>query len=234
MSDKKGIILLITTLTILTTIAIFSILNWDVITYLFKEMNNGVEILKDYVLSYGVKGYISISLIIIFCFFFPFISSVPIQVASAVCYGGFGGVVHVAISVFIASQLAFLFTRNSKLFLSKKKLEEKRLIEEKIRNSKRSILEFLILAYLAPFVPFLLIHMVAAQSGLKWWKYSIITLLGPLPDIIITVWAGVKITTSQSPIVSYIILMVIITCVVLSLIYKNKIIDAVFSQKKEK
>ena len=44
MSDKKGIILLITTLTILTTIAIFSILNWDVITYLFKEMNSGVEI----------------------------------------------------------------------------------------------------------------------------------------------------------------------------------------------
>ena len=67
---------------------------------------------------------------------------------------------------------------------------------------------------------------------MKWWKYSLITLLGPLPDIIITLWLGVKVTSS-SPVVSYIILMIIITCVVLSMIYKEKLVNLIFAPKKE-
>ena len=62
------------------------------------------------------------------------------------------------------------------------------------------------MAYLAPFVPFMVIHMIAADSGMKWWKYALITFFGPIPDIVVTLWAGVKITTSSSPIVSFIIL----------------------------
>ena len=107
-------------------------------------------------------------------------------------------------------------------------------MEEKIKNSKRSIYVFLFLAYLAPFVPFLLIHTVAAGSGMKWWKYALITLLGPLPDIVVTLWAGVKITTSSSPLTSYIILLVIIVCVVCSIAYKEKIIDFIFAPKEKK
>ena len=107
-------------------------------------------------------------------------------------------------------------------------------MEEKIKNSKRSIYYFLFLAYLAPFVPFLIIHMVAADSGIKWWKYALITLLGPVPDIIITLWAGVKITTSSTPITSYILLMIIIVIVVLSMLYKNKFIDLIFTPKDKK
>jgi uncharacterized membrane protein YdjX (TVP38/TMEM64 family) len=120
------------------------------------------------------------------------------------------------------------------LFLSsKKKREEHKLMEEKIKNSKRSIYYFLFLAYLAPFVPFMIIHMIAADSGIKWWKYALVTLLGPLPDIIITLWAGVKITSSSSPIVSYIVLVVIITIIVLTLIFKNKLVDLIFTPKEK-
>ena len=89
------------------------------------------------------------------------------------------------------------------------------------------------LAYLAPFVPFLVIHMVAADSGMKWWKYALVTLFGPMPDIIVTLWAGVKITTSSTPITSYIILVVIIAIVVLSMVFKNKIVDLIFTPKEK-
>ena len=92
---------------------------------------------------------------------------------------------------------------------------------------------FLFLAYLAPFVPFLVIHMIAADSGMKWWKYALVTLIGPIPDIITTLWAGVKITSSSSPIVSFIILLVIITIVVLTMIYKKKIVDWIFTPKEK-
>ena len=233
MKNKKELIIIITTAVVLTALVIFSILNWDIVSYLFTQVASGAEVVQDYVLSLGVVGVIAMTIIMIVCFFFPFISSVPIQLTSAVSYGLWFGLVHVALSTFLASQLAFLFTKSTLFLSSKKKREEHRLMEEKIKNSKRSIYYFLFLAYLAPFVPFLVIHMVAADSGMKWWKYALVTLFGPMPDIIVTLWAGVKITTSSTPITSYIILVVIIAIVVLSMVFKNKIVDLIFTPKEK-
>ena len=233
MTNKKEKAIIIITAIILTAIIIFSIFNWDTIIYLFKQVSSGAVVVKEYVLSLGITGVIAMTIIIIVCFFFPFISSVPIQLTSAISYGLWWGLLHVTISVFIASQLAFLFTKSTLFLSSKKKREEHRLMEQKIKNSKRSIYYFLFLAYLAPFVPFLIIHMVAADSGMKWWKYALVTLFGPIPDIIVTLWAGVKITTSSSPIISYIILVLIIIIVVLSMVYKNKLVDFIFTPKEK-
>lgn len=233
MTNKKEKAIIIITAIILTAIIIFSIFNWDTIIYLFKQVSSGAVVVKEYVLSLGITGVIAMTIIIIVCFFFPFISSVPIQLTSAISYGLWWGLLHVTISVFVASQLAFLFTKSTLFLSSKKKREEHRLMEQKIKNSKRSIYYFLFLAYLAPFVPFLIIHMVAADSGMKWWKYALVTLFGPIPDIIVTLWAGVKITTSSSPIISYIILVLIIIIVVLSMVYKNKLVDFIFTPKEK-
>ena len=234
MKNNKEKILIILTACIVTVLVTFSIIFWDTIKYLFTQMTAGVEIVKDYVLSLGIVGFIAISLIIIVCFFFPFISSVPLQLTSAVSYGLIPGIIHVSLSIFIASQLLFLFSKSSLFLSSKKKREEHRLMEEKIKNSNVNVIWFILLAYILPFVPFLVIHMVAVESGLKWWKYALITFLGPIPDIIITLWAGVKITTSSSPIISYVILVAILVIVVLSMIYKNKMIDLVFTPKDKK
>jgi uncharacterized membrane protein YdjX (TVP38/TMEM64 family) len=234
MRSKKERLILSFTALILIGILVFSIFEWEIISYLFKQVVSGASIVKDYVLSLGVLGASAITLVIVVLFFFPIISSVPVQLASAVSYGLPLGVLHVSLSIFLASQLAFLFTRSAVLLSSEKRRKEHLLMEEKIKNSKRSIYVFLLLAYLAPFVPFLLIHTVAASSGMKWWKYALITLLGPLPDVVITLWAGVKITTSSSPLTSYIILLVIIVCVVVSIAYKDRIIDFIFAPKEKK
>lgn len=234
MRSKKERLILSFTALILIGILVFSIFEWEIISYLFKQVVSGASIVKDYVLSLGVLGASAITLVIVVLFFFPIISSVPVQLASAVSYGLPLGVLHVSLSIFLASQLAFLFTRSAVLLSSEKRRKEHLLMEEKIKNSKRSIYVFLFLAYLAPFVPFLLIHTVAASSGMKWWKYALITLLGPLPDVVITLWAGVKITTSSSPLTSYIILLVIIVCVVVSIAFKDRIIDFIFAPKEKK
>ena len=139
MKNKKELIIIITTALVLTALVIFSILNWDIVSYLFTQVASGAEIVQDYVLSLGVVGVIAMTIIMIVCFFFPFISPVPIQLTSAVSYGLLCGFIHVAISTFLASQLAFLFTKSTLFLSSKKKREEHRLMEEKIKNSKRSI-----------------------------------------------------------------------------------------------
>lgn len=234
MRTKKELVLIIITAVVLVGIAIFSLINWSIIKFLFTQLFEGVDILKEYVLDLGIIGFISMSIIIIFCFFFPFISSLPIQLTSALSYGLWFGLLHVVLSVFIANQILFLITKDVRFFSSKKKRQEHLLLEEKIKNSNRSIYFVLFLAYLAPFLPFLIIHTVAADSGMKWWKYTLVTLLGPIPDIFCTLWVGVKITNSSSPAFSFGLLLIILTIIVLSMIFKNKLVDFIFTPKKEK
>lgn len=233
MHNKKEKILLLITALLLLGVTVFAVLNWKVIVELFQEMVSGVAIVEDYVRSLGVVGVVAISLIIIVCFFFPVISSIPVQLASSVSYGLPFGIIHVVISVFLASQLAFLFTRCFRIFQSQKQRQKQLEMEEKINNSSRSIVHFLLLAYLAPFVPFLVIHLVAANSGMKWRKYALVTLLGPIPDVVVTLWLGEKITSTSSPVTSFLVLMVVLICVVLSLIYKEKIVDLIFGPTKK-
>lgn len=234
MTTKKEKAIIIITALILTAIILLSIFNWDTIIHLFQLISKGADEVQEYVQSLGILGVIAMSLVMLLCFFFPFISSVVIQLASAVCYGFLFALVHVTVSIFIASQLVFLFSKSTLFLSSKKHRENHKLMEEKIKNSKRSIYYFLFVAYLAPFVPFLVIHMVAANSGMKWWKYALVTLLGPIPDIVITLWLGVKITSASTPIFTYVILLVIIVIVVLSMIYKNKLVDLIFTPKEKK
>ena len=58
-------------------------------------------------------------------------------------------------------------------------------------------------------------------------------LLGPLPDVVVTLYLGAKIATTSSPATSLVVLLLVIGCIALSLIYKEKIIDWVFAPKKE-
>lgn len=232
--SKKNILILSATFCVLAFLIVFSVYNWQTIEFLFTNLTMGVEVLKDYVLSLGAVGIICMSIVIIVCFFFPFISSTPIQVVSGISYGLPLGTLHVLASVFIASQILYLLTKSFRVFNTKKQIQEREEIERKIKNSKISILYFVFLAYLTPFIPFLIIHSVAINSGISWWKYALITLLGPVFDIVCTLWAGAKITTSSSPVVSYIILVIIVVIVILSTVYKNKMVDFIFKPKKEK
>ena len=229
--SKKEILLLAATAAVLLTLSIFALCNWGTIVHLFHEMVSGVAIVKENILDLGIAGVLIISLIIIVCFFFPVISSIPVQLASAVSYGLPFAIFHVTLSVFVASQIAFLLVRCFRVFHSPKQRQKQAEMEAKIQNSRRSIMSFLFLAYLAPFIPFMLIHMVAANSGMKWWKYSLVTLLGPIPDVVVTLYLGSKVATASSPVTSLVILLVIIGCVALSMIYKDKIVDWVFLPK---
>ena len=95
MNRKKEFVLLGVSGAILLTLILFSAFNWHIIKELFGYMINGVDIVKESILDLGIIGVISISVIIIICFFFPVVSSLPVQIASAVSYGLLGGSVHV-------------------------------------------------------------------------------------------------------------------------------------------
>lgn len=228
---KRDIILLITSGVVLTIMIILGILYKDVVFDLFKKIISGTEIMTDYIRDLGWIGIMAMMLIIIICFFFPFISSVPVQLACGLTYGLFWGTVIVSLSFAIASQLLYLFKQNFKLIESQKRREKQIALEEKIKNSHRGIIKTMFIAYLVPFIPFLIISNVAA-SGLKYPKYFLFTTFGPILEVIVTLYLG-QTLLKVSPIASVISLIFIILIVILSIVFNDKIVDFVFVERKK-
>lgn len=229
---KRDIILLIISSVIITIMIVFGIVFKDTVLDLFKKVISGTEIMTDYIRELGWVGILAMMLIIIICFFFPVISSLPVQLACGLTYGLFKGTLIVSLSFAIASQLLYLFKQNFKLFQSQKRREKQQALEEKIRNSHRGIYKTMFIAYLVPFIPFLIISNVAA-SGLKYPKYFLFTTFGPILEVIVTLYLG-QTLLSVSPIASVISLIFIIIIVVLSIVFNDKIVDFVFVERKKK
>ncbi len=227
----KDKILLIASAIIFIVIAVFVIAFWDTTYEMLTTMLNGVEYLQDRIQSLGIIGVIAMMLIMILCFFFPFISSMPIQVACGISYGiPIGGTI-ILISFIISTQLLYLLRQNIKVFSSLKQIEKRQELEKLISESNRSIYFALILAYLLPGIPFLVISNLAA-SGLKYPKYTMVTILGMIPDILTTIFVGEKLLSSSAE-ASVITLFAIIIIIVLSVIFNDKLIKWVFTSKKK-
>lgn len=228
---KRDIVLLVVSSIIILLVLIFCLIYWDIVSDLFKKVVSGTEIMKEYILSLGWVGIIAMMLIIIICFFFPFVSSLPVQLACGITYGLFKGTLIVSASYAIAAQLLFLFKQNFKLLMTKKQRIKQQELHKKIENSHRGIIKTMIIAYLVPFIPFLIISNVAA-SGLKYPKYFLFTTFGPILEVVVTLYLG-QTLLSVSPVASIITLVGIICIVVLSIIFNDKIIDFVFVERKK-
>ncbi|MEG1528277.1 MAG: VTT domain-containing protein [Clostridia bacterium] len=229
---KSDIAILVVTISIVITVVILTLIFWKEVKDLFDHMLNGVEIVKEFIVGLGIKGISAIFLLVMFCFFIPFFTSIPFQIAAIIGYGMPFATLLVGAAIAIGCQLVFLFNRNIKTFSTPKQTAKRLDMEERIANSKYSIFVVLILAYAAPGIPFLLIATIAAASGLKWWKYTIITTFGPIPDIIVTLLIGNNVVNSSSPALSIALLVGLVILITTSIIFKDKIFDLVFKHKK--
>lgn len=231
-TDKKKTAVIILSV-LLLALVILTIVFWKEIYMLLEYLLNGTTVVKEYILSLGYKAVIAMMMLLILLFFFPIISSLPIQMLAIIAYGVWGATALVAVSLAIASQIVYLINRNyTYLTDSPKKRQKREELENKIKNSRLNIYVVLFLAYAVPGIPFILISSVAAVSRIKWWKYTLFTLIGPIPEIVVTLLIGNQVVNS-TPLASAIMLGVIIALVILSLLFKDKIVDFVFRPKKE-
>ncbi len=228
----KDKILLSVSATILVALIAFLIAFWDTAYYLLEQMISGVEFVQEYILSFGITGIIAMMLIIIICFFFPFISSMPIQIACGITYGLFAGSAIVLVAMFISTQLLYLFRQNLRIFSSPIQVERRLALEKMIKESDRNIYFALIIAYLLPGIPFIVISNLAA-SGLKYARYTLVTVLGMIPDILVTIFLGEKLLSS-SPVASMITLLAIVVIIILSVVFNGKLVQLIFAPKKKK
>ncbi len=229
---NKDKILLVASGVILAAIAVFLIAFWDTAIELTGKLLGGVELVEGYIKALGLPGIAAMMLIMVVCFFFPVISSMPIQLACGVTYGIWGGGGIILCALYIASQMLYLFRQNLKILSSPKQVQKRLELEKMISESDRNIYVALIIAYLLPGVPFLVINNLAA-SVLSYRKYSLVTLLGMLPDIFTTIFLGEKLLSS-SPVASIVTLIAIVLLIVLSIVFNNRLITWFFTSKRKK
>ncbi|MEG2014852.1 MAG: VTT domain-containing protein [Clostridia bacterium] len=229
---KRDKLMIILFSIILLALIICTIVFWKEVSLIFEMMINGVGIVKEFILGLGWKATAAMVLLLIFCFFFPVISGLPVEIAAVVSYGVVNATVLISLTLAFASQIVFLIYRNVQIFSSPKRNAKRKEMQEKIANSKWGIYWVLLLAYIVPGIPFLMISSVAAMSDIKWWKYTLFTLFGPVGEIVVTLLIGNEVVTS-SPVGSAIMLGVIILLIALSLIFKDKVFNFVFKPKEK-
>lgn len=230
--NKANLIIFILTVAACFFLLFMCLFNWHNVSQIFLRLIRGGALLKEFVQGLGFGGIAAIFSLISLLFFFPFISSLPLQIAAGISYGTIYGTLLISAALFFSSQLVYLFYKNINMFTrSPKKIAARKNLEDKIRNSGKNMVVVLFLAYLVPGIPFILIAVVGAVSGVKWWQYTIFSVLGPIDEVYITLLIG-NAVVGHSPLLSAIFLGVILILLACSLIFKDKIVDLIFKPRK--
>ncbi len=232
MNNKQKFILLVSIIVLLSLVTVCLVFYKEVIE-LINMLLNKTDQLKIFISRLGFKGIAAIFVCIVLLFFFPVVTSVPLQIALGLTYGILVATLIIWVALTIAHQAIYLFSRNMKTFYSKKRLKQQQELEEMIKSSSRGINTILLFSYVVPFVPFLIISMVAISSGMSYRRYTLFTTIGPIPEIIVTLIIGQKLVAS-SPLASMIFVIMLLIIVILCFVFKGKIIEWIFKGRSKK
>lgn len=215
-------------------IAVILIVFWQQFLHILSGfvMQERYSSIGDYVREYGYQGIIIIGALQIFQVIITVVPSEPVQLAAGVCYGPFWGSLLCLTGVIIGSQILFLFTRNAQyIYRSQKKRRRQEELKQKIENSNKNLIWMLLLMYISPAIPFGLICIIISTIGLKWWKYTLVTAIGPVIPIVFSVFIGSKVVSS-SPQGSAVMMIVIVLIVLFVLFNRHRMVALMFRPKR--
>lgn len=232
--NKKKVLIYSAFIAVALIIAVTLIVFWQQFLHILSGivMQERYSSIGDYVREYGYQGIIIIGALQVFQVIITIVPSEPVQLAAGICYGPFFGSVLCLIGVIIGSQILFLFTRNAQhIYRSQKNRRRQEELKLKIENSNRNLLWMLLLMYISPAIPFGLICIITSTIGLKWWKYTLVTSIGPIIPIAFSVFVGSKVVSS-SPEGSLIMMIVIVLIVLFVLFNRHRMVSLMFRPKR--
>lgn len=162
--------------------------NYNLLLSLFRE-DMSQEELQETLRDFGVRGYITIGFLAMLQVICTFLPAEPVQVLGGMAFGFPIGLVCCWAGVFLGNTLIYLLqkTYGDKLrgfFVKKLHLDL-----EKIAASNKSTMIILIL-YFLPAIPYGMIAFFASSIGMRYRRYTVVTMLGALPSVCIGVGLG--------------------------------------------
>lgn len=175
------------------------------IVYLFPVIRNlstpeGQIEFKNHVANLGFLGYLALFGLQFAQIFLIVLPGEPIEVLAGMCYGGFGGLIFITVSVFIITAIVFFAVRKFGRkfvysFCSKERID-------KIENSKlfknpKKIEFIMLILFLIPGTPKDLIVYIAGLLPLKPLRFILISTFARLPSVISSTFAGSSIVAGN-------------------------------------
>ncbi|MBR4117137.1 MAG: VTT domain-containing protein [Clostridia bacterium] len=198
-------------LLVLLVFFMFSGDNFDILKSLF-DKNLTTDELRDRMMGFGVRGYITIvilSMLQVVCAFFP---AEPTQVIAGIVFGFPVGLACCILGVVIGNSLIYLLYKTYGDRIGQYFVKNLEFDLEKAANSSRSVFIIFIL-YFLPAIPYGMICFFAASIGMKYRRFITVTVLGSIPSVCIGVALG-HMTLATSWIISVSVFAVLVALII--------------------
>lgn len=218
---------------ILLMIFLFSGDNFDLLKSIFLEKHTREE-LQDKLRDFGIKGYITISILAMFQIVIAFLPAEPIQVIAGITFGFLRGLAACMVGVVIGNTVMYLLYKAYGDKLNEyfdKNLELD--IEKAGASGKVTALIFIL--YFLPAIPYGMICFFAATMRMKYPKYLLVTALGAIPSVCIGVGLG-HMAISASWIISALVFVAIVAILITLMNHKDALLkkaNAYLAKEKE-
>lgn len=187
---------------ILLALFLFSGDEFEILKIILTQDHDAEE-LQDLLGKFGIKGYVTVTVLSMLQVMFPFLPAEPVQVISGVSFGFPIGLLCCTVGVIFGNLFIYFIykiygDRVEAFFVKNIHLDF-----DKTASSRKLVIIIFVL-YFLPAIPYGMICFIAASLKMKLPRYMTVTVLGSIPSICIGVALG-HIAISVSWIVSIIV-----------------------------
>ena len=218
----SGLIILI--ITVLCALFVFSGDNLDLLRSLFLNYHTPDE-LRDKLGDFGIKGYITIVFLSMLQVVLSILPAEPVQVLAGLAFGFPLGILLSTVGVFLGNTVIFLLYKKygnslKRYFVNNLHVD----LDKAAKSAKLTIIIFIL--YFLPAIPYGMICFFAASVGMKYTRYTVITLLGALPSVCLGVGLG-HIAIGSSRVLTLSIVAVLAVLILIVMLKKKAIFERV-------
>lgn len=201
---------------------LFSGENSDLLKSLFTD-NLSNEQLQNRLRDFGLRGWITTSVLAMLQVICTFLPAEPVQVLAGLTFGFSVGLMCCWIGVFLGATVIYLLQRTFGDQLRHLFVKTLHLDLEQIANSNKSTFVIFLL-YFLPAIPYGMICFVAAGLGMRYRRYIAVNMLGALPSVCIGVALGYMTIVSNWIVTVCVFGLFIIFALIITL-NRNKLFD---------
>jgi len=181
-----GLIMVIVVL--LLAVFLFSGKNFDLLLSMFDKNCTNEELLEK-LGDFGIKGYVTVSILSMLQVVFTFLPAEPAQVLAGLAFGFPLGIACCMVGVFLGNTAIYVLFKifgNSIRDFFVKNLN----VDLENGTSAARVTLIIFILYFLPAIPYGMICFMAASLGMKYRRYITVTLMGSLPSVCIGVVFG--------------------------------------------
>lgn len=191
--------------------------NYELVQSVFSNQDTS-ELMRNKLQDMGLRGQFAVGVLAMLQVCIAFLPAEPIQMLAGLSFGFGQGLLICAAGVFLGNLLIYIVYRLFGDQLRDLLLFDLKIDFDRAATSGKVVLITMLL-YVMPAVPYGMICIFAAATGMKYPRYAAVTLLGALPSICIGVGIG-NMAVKQGWLVSLCAFLLILTLV--SILFLNR------------